>query len=70
MKLLRLWHNLLARLCWLEIDALKRQRRHSAQRIIEIEAELSQEKRYLAGIDGAIRLTERDATRAAMRAMI
>ena len=65
--LYRYWQALIARLCWLEIDALKRQRKHQAKVIIGLEAQLQHERLHLNQLDHAIKLTGMDATRAAMR---
>lgn len=69
-RITRVWQHLKARLCWLEIDALKAQRKHTAKVIIALEAQVAQERRHLAGIDEAIRLTGIDATKNAMRAQL
>lgn len=67
---MKLYRRILARLNWLEIDALKRQRRHQAKVIIGLEAQLQHERRHLDQIDHAIKLTAQDATRNAMAAQL
>jgi hypothetical protein len=82
----RLYHRIIARLCWWDNDRLKADRAHtvrllmqlemserrqtSARRIAEIQAALRIERAHLAGIDYAMRANNQRATRAAMAARI
>lgn len=82
----RLWHRIVAEFAFIDLRDLQSQRRYTARliasleialksatqpkRIAELQAALRIERAHAAGIDYAIRDTERTATQAAMLARI